>query len=43
MGWGGVEALPRSLHCALAERRQRFDRNDSKGKDNSKKKTMDGA
>ena len=41
-GLGGVETLPRSLHCGLAERRQRCDRDDSKGKDNSKKKTMGG-
>jgi hypothetical protein len=29
--------------CPLAERRQRFDRDDSKGKDNSKNKRMGGA
>jgi hypothetical protein len=42
MCWGGVETLPRSLHCPLAERCQRFDRDDSKGRDNSKKKRMGG-
>jgi len=40
MCWGPVETLPRSFHCPLAERRQRFDQDDSKGRDNSKKKRM---
>ena len=40
MGLGGVETLPRSLLCQLAERRQRFDRHDRKGKDNREKKSM---